>query len=243
MIPKRSDHFPPQIYSFFHAVDDEIRTDGFDEVFRVLDCGAGGPRPPLALFVENGWKAVGVDIDPDRVELARKVGLKRGLQLDVRVGDMRALPFEEESFHAVYEYYSLCHLSREDHVAAIEEMMRVLRPGGLCFLGFMGRESWPLFGKEQQPGEILFDESGKDVLHSIFKRNEPDPFFDSWEILRKDTVIQRRLHCWRDTSREEWDALYDPARIDINPHAWSRAYDERLDRVNYTHTFYTVLKT
>jgi len=209
---------------------------------RVLDCGAGGPRPPMALFAEHGYAAIGVDLDLERVDLARRAGEERALDLNICAGDMCALPFQDHSFHATYEYYSLCHLSRADHALAIGEMMRVLKPGGVCFLGFMGRDSWPLFGLEAGRGEIVFNEGGKDVLHSIFVEDEPDAFFSTWEILRKETVVQRRLHNWRETSREEWEAMYDPERIAMSRGAWLETYVTRLERVNYTHTFYTVRK-
>lgn len=234
--------FPPPLHGFLQLLLRVVGTPTDEVPLCVLDCGAGGPRPPLALFVEHGFDAVGVDIDPERVDLAREAGRTAGIDLDIRTGDMRALPFNDNVCDAVYEFYSLCHLSREEHPVAIDEMRRVLKPGGLAFLGFMGRTSWPLFGKKTGRGEIVFEEGGEDVLHSIFGEDEPDAYFERWDILQKDTVVQRRLHHWRDTSREEWDALYDPGRMDITRETWRKAYDQRLARVNYTHFFYTVQK-
>jgi len=234
--------FPPPLHGFLQLCQRIAGRPTDEEPLYVLDCGAGGPRPPLALFVEHGYSATGVDIDPERVDLAREAGRAAGLDFDIRTGDMRALPFDDRTFDAVYEFYSLCHLSRKDHPVAIGEMRRVLKPGGLGFLGFMGRASRPLFGKETGRGEIVFEEGGEDVLHSIFDEDEADGYFESWDILQKDTIVQRRLHHWRDTSSDDWNALYDPGRMDISHSAWNEAYSARLERVNYTHYFYTVQK-
>ena len=232
--------YPPAVYGFFALLPQLGLVPEEGERIRILDLGAGGSRPPMALFAEHGYAAVGVDIDPERVDLARRAGEDRALDLNICAGDMCALPFQDHSFHAAYEFYSMCHLSRADHALAIGEMMRVLKPGGVCFLGFMGRDSWPLFGLEAGCGEIVFNEGGKDVLHSIFVEDEPDAFFSAWEILRKETVVQRRLHNWRVTSREEWEAMYDPERIAMSREAWLETYEERMERVNYTHYFYTI---
>ena len=234
--------YPPQVYRFLSYIQNYEQDCETPLPRQILDCGAGGPRPPLALFVEHAFEAVGVDIDPERVELARTAGRANDLSLDIRVGDMRSLAFESESFSYVYEFYSMCHLSRADMPAAIEEMMRVLRPGGLCFLGFMGRQSWPLFGQETGQGEVIFEEGGKEVLHSIYAEGEPDSYFQAWEILSKEVCVQRRLQSWRETSPEEWAEMYKPDRLAMSRGQWQDAYAERLSRINYTHEFYIVRK-
>ncbi|MGC1120504.1 MAG: hypothetical protein WBA22_05365 [Candidatus Methanofastidiosia archaeon] len=33
----------------------------------VLDCGAGGERPPLALFYEYGYKTLGIDTSDEQI--------------------------------------------------------------------------------------------------------------------------------------------------------------------------------
>ncbi|MHA1308635.1 MAG: class I SAM-dependent methyltransferase, partial [Candidatus Heimdallarchaeota archaeon] len=36
----------------------------------VLDCGAGGRRPPLALFYKDGYKTAGIEILDSQIERA-----------------------------------------------------------------------------------------------------------------------------------------------------------------------------
>ena len=52
------------LYSFLQYVSE------YDISRSVLDCGAGGELPPLALFYENGYAASGIDIDEAQVQKA-----------------------------------------------------------------------------------------------------------------------------------------------------------------------------
>jgi ubiquinone/menaquinone biosynthesis C-methylase UbiE len=45
--------------------------------------------------------------------------------------------FVDQTFDLVYEFYSLVHLSHADIATTSVKMNRVLKPGGLCFAGFM----------------------------------------------------------------------------------------------------------
>ena len=49
----------------------------------ILDCGAGGPFPPLALFYENGYKTLGIDQTDSQLRKARKFCIKHGMELNI----------------------------------------------------------------------------------------------------------------------------------------------------------------
>lgn len=72
--------------------------------------------------------AVGVDLGSGRVQEARE----RGLQ--VVEADALALPFEDAGFDVVYSFKTLAHLPNSDR--AVDEMVRVTRPGGYLLLEF-----------------------------------------------------------------------------------------------------------
>ena len=122
---------------------------------KILDCGAGGPIPPLTLFHQQGYDGWGIDLSDEQSLQARDFCQEQAMDLHLRQGDIRCLPFDDESFDYVYEHYSMCHLSREDTARAVGEMYRVLCKGGLYFLGVISTDSWPLsaYGKEREPGE------------------------------------------------------------------------------------------
>ncbi|MCY6371149.1 methyltransferase domain-containing protein [Clostridium ganghwense] len=50
---------------------------------------------------------------------------------------MRYLPFEDESISYIYCYNTIFHMKKIDISKAIDEIKRVLKPGGLCFVKFL----------------------------------------------------------------------------------------------------------
>jgi ubiquinone/menaquinone biosynthesis C-methylase UbiE len=91
---------------------------------RVLEigCGAGAD---LEQFVLAGAIASAVDITPAHLELARE-RLKGRAQ--IRQAEATALPFPDNSFDYVYSHGVLHHVEQARKV--VEEIFRVLRPGG-----------------------------------------------------------------------------------------------------------------
>ena len=98
---------------------------------RVLDvgCGPGTITVDLAARVPEG-EVTGIDAAADVLYLAREEADRRG-QANVRfeTGDVYQLAFEDGTFDVVHAHQVLQHLS--DPVAALAEMRRVCRPGGL----------------------------------------------------------------------------------------------------------------
>ncbi len=89
---------------------------------RVLDvgCGAG---VFLGLVADRGAQPFGIDASEALVELART----RVPSADVRVGDMEALPYENDAFDLVTGFNSF--FFANDLVGALREAGRVAKPG------------------------------------------------------------------------------------------------------------------
>ena len=94
---------------------------GITEGTRLLDvaCGSG-----LALELARicGAAVYGIDASPRLVAVARE----RSPDADIRVGDMAALPWDDESFDVVTSFRGIWGTTP----AAVEEAHRVLRTGG-----------------------------------------------------------------------------------------------------------------
>lgn len=97
---------------------------------RLLDvgCGPGTITADLARRVAPG-RVVAVDNAPAVLALARAAAADAGVAVEVREADVYDLPFADGSFDVVHAHQVLQHLS--DPVAALVEMGRVCRPGGL----------------------------------------------------------------------------------------------------------------
>lgn len=74
----------------------------------------------------------GLDISEQMLELARSRARDIGREVTLRQGTAHALPFENDSFGTVVCTLSLCAIP--GHEAAVDEMVRVLKPGGLLVL-------------------------------------------------------------------------------------------------------------
>jgi SAM-dependent methyltransferase len=98
-----------------------------------LGCGPGHVTGWLAAHpATDGATAVGVDLSPGMIEVARRE--QPGAEF--RVGDLRSLPAADGEFGAVIAFYSIIHLGPGQLPGALAEMHRVLRPGGLALLAF-----------------------------------------------------------------------------------------------------------
>jgi len=97
-----------------------------------------GPGMLSAAAVDRGARAVGLDF-PGVVALARK--LVSGAEF--QDGDATKLPFPDNSFDAVVCGYGIMHVP--DPETALQEMLRVLRPGGRAALSVWDNET-PLSG-------------------------------------------------------------------------------------------------
>lgn len=96
---------------------------------RVLDAGCGTGRD-LALMIASGVESTGLDLSLNMLKQARRVAPAATLAH----GDLRCLPFGDQSFDGVWSMASLLHLDCSGFAAALAEFVRVLAPGGAVFL-------------------------------------------------------------------------------------------------------------
>jgi SAM-dependent methyltransferase len=120
---------------------------------RVLDvgCGPGTITLDLAAHVAPG-RTIGVDREASVIAEARRLLDSQPTSgVEFRTADAYALGFDDGSFDVVHAHQLLQHLS--DPVAALVEMRRVLRPGGVLAVrdgdygGFVWAPSDPLLDR------------------------------------------------------------------------------------------------
>ena len=120
----------------------EFRTDTQEFVYRAVDfrqfagkrmlevgCGLGSD---LLHAASLGANVVGFDLSRRSVGLARRHFALAGVDGQFVHGDAEGLPFGDDSFDVVYSFGVLHHTP--DTQKAIDECLRVLKPGGQMVL-------------------------------------------------------------------------------------------------------------
>ncbi len=119
---------------------------------RVLDLGCG-PGQIGRYLRDQGVDAFGIDLSPGMVELARQT--HPGMEF--QQGDMRALPLPDNALAGIAAFYSIIHIRRADVTTVLEELRRVLQPGGVLLLSFhRGEEVRHLEELWEQPVQLDF---------------------------------------------------------------------------------------
>jgi len=173
--------YPSSLYNFLRF------TNSSSLEKKILDCGAGGSNPKLAFFQENGFQSYGIDISEESIEWSNEFCEKHGIKLNIIRSDMRSIPFDSNFFSFVYSYNSIFHLSKVDSGIAIKEMYRVLKKEGFCYINFLSKEDTHYgYGVEENPGEFITKEGNEQYLHSYYNDDEPDKYFDDFEIIYKE---------------------------------------------------------
>jgi SAM-dependent methyltransferase len=97
----------------------------------LLDVGCG-PGTITAVLAGIVGMAIGVDIEPNAIATANRLATGAGLaNLAFVEADMTALPFDDETFDAVFCHAVLYHQSHAMLTRTLAEARRVLKPGGL----------------------------------------------------------------------------------------------------------------
>ena len=122
---------PIDIYLF-----DQLLKGRFDPRMRVLDAGCGGGRN-LVYFLRCGYDVCGVDLSAEAIAHVRALagGLAPHLPADnFRVEAVEGMSFADADFDVVLSSAVLHFARDEEHWRGmLEEMWRVLKPGGVLF--------------------------------------------------------------------------------------------------------------
>ncbi len=100
-----------------------------------LDIGSGPGSLAIALATLSALKVTALDSSPEMYDLAQKNIRKRGMEEQVVpvIGDVHAIPAPDTTFHLVvsrgsYHFWN-------DLPVAFSEVFRVLKPGGIAYIG------------------------------------------------------------------------------------------------------------
>jgi 2-polyprenyl-3-methyl-5-hydroxy-6-metoxy-1,4-benzoquinol methylase len=105
---------------------------------RVLEIGCGMGCMAMN-WAQRGALITAIDLNPTSIAQTKQRFSLLNLNADIRQADAEALPFDDASFDYVYSWGVLHHTP--DTARAIEEIRRVLRPGGRTGVMLYHRDS------------------------------------------------------------------------------------------------------
>ena len=106
-----------------------------DKEDKILDVGCGYGRFTIPL-AKKGYSIEGIDITPALIKKAKRDSNKKKVNIHFKVGDMRKIPYKDNSFNKIICMWSVfIELSKKkDQLMAIREMKRVLIPKGFALI-------------------------------------------------------------------------------------------------------------
>jgi SAM-dependent methyltransferase len=166
-----------------------------------VGCGPGTITVDLASRVAPG-RVVGLDVSPAPLEEARAAAAAAGVEVSFEVGDVYALEAADDSFDVVHAHQVLQHLT--DPVAALREMARVCRPGGVVAVRDVDYAATAWFPLDEGLDRWL------DLYYRVARRNDGEPDAGrrllSWahEAGLRNTVATTTSWCWGTPAERDW---------------------------------------
>lgn len=111
-------------------------------VRKVLEVGCGIGVVSSYLVKEYGWDVCGIDLDPGQIKGAKNNNIVDE-SLKFLEADATKLPFKNNEFDMVLSFDALHHIPGWDK--ALEEINRVLKPGGFYVLNDLAFPSLKIF--------------------------------------------------------------------------------------------------
>jgi SAM-dependent methyltransferase len=158
---------------------------------KVLDapCGHGRIANQLA---ERGLEVTGIDATPEFIDIAREHASQRDLDVDFRVGDLRALGTDGPFDAVVCWFTSFGYFDDSGNQDVLDEFARVLRPGGKLGIetlhhdGFVRRFTTSSFASTTFRGEdVMIDTS---VFDPVTGRIQTD------RVVYRDGEVRKSQH-------------------------------------------------
>ncbi len=179
----------------------------------VLDIGCGVGRHVLYLG-GRGFQMAGMDVSPSGIRITQAVCAERQIPFDGHVGEMTTLPWPDATFDAALSTSTIHHNRRADILRTLDEVRRVLKPGGLFQVDFIStaRDDYQQMRALVAAGEVVEIEPDTFIDERADSRDSdgflPHHYCDEAEVrdLLRGFEI---LRLWDDTqpgSRGKWIA-------------------------------------
>lgn|GEM_PF-1002399 len=141
---------------------------------KILDCGSGTGSMTIEMAESNkNGDVTGIDNNHEQIKIAiDKMQQKKLNNVEFREADVYKLPFNDNTFDAVWMNMLLMHL--EDPLAAVKEAARVLKAGGVFAVsdtdwdGNIMAPNYQIISQRMRINEKLLKENGSNMRHGKY---------------------------------------------------------------------------
>jgi SAM-dependent methyltransferase len=175
---------------------DRWKAKGFSNF---LDLGCGLGRHSLQ-FADAGFSVYSFDLSKEAVEGVREENKKRRLSIQVAIGDMKHLPYPDNSMDCLLAYHVISHTDSIGIKDIIAEIKRILKPQGEFYLSLCSKLSYSFkeagFPQIDENTVIKQDADGVEdgVPHFYVDENNAIKLFSDFTIINlqhiKDIIIE-----------------------------------------------------
>lgn len=151
---------------------------------RIYDLGCGAGRH-MAYLQAQGFTVVGTDLAENGLAVCAARLLESGLPAPLARADMTRAPFTPSSFDAAISINVLNHNCRSALQQALDELHRVLVPGGECYLTVLTTSDWRYgSGEEVEPDSFVLAEGPETgILHHFFSEQDLREWVKAFRII------------------------------------------------------------
>jgi ubiquinone/menaquinone biosynthesis C-methylase UbiE len=159
---------------------------------RLLDAGCG-PGACTWFMAREGFQVSGIDGSPTAIRYAGERLNAEDLSADLRVGDYTSLPWADEVFDGAIDTVSFYANLLADWQRAVDEVYRVIKPGGVFFTSSFSNNTWGCgIGQQVEPGSF------RDIPEGPFHNRGLAHFVDESELrhlLRRFSRVNVEREC------------------------------------------------
>ncbi len=217
----------PDIYN------SELKLDGCN----ILDLGCGDGRHSVTMAGEGTGRTI-TAMEIDKVQLAKNLQTQTPDNLTYKYGSAAEIPADDASFDVVFMFRSMHHVPLELMAKAMNEVHRVLKPGGYAYFTepvYDGEldEIWRIFHDEKQMREAAFatikgavDDGRFALVKQIFYNNHR--LYRNFERFKQtfmglsyndynvtDEVLAKVKAKFEQHLQEDGAHFYNPNRVDL----------------------------
>lgn len=125
---------------------------------KILDVGSG-PGNESIFLAKQGMKVIGLDLNPEAIELAKKLSELQKVKVEFVQGDALKMPFKDQMFDVVNDTFVFHHFEPSVRKQYAREINRILKPDGIFILRG--------FSCKMTPGSGPFRLRSRDILDAF----------------------------------------------------------------------------